>query len=215
MKNLAFACLPGIAHAERGWPRRSTTRYTGMTPSFSVKGGFMYLVRSVVLMLMALVSCTAIAADVPEFDGAYIKTNSGSFIEIKTKQAYTTQIIRGGMTTDQLLYGSGRQVYYYVANKDGIQSIERARFKGIAIRGRENFNNFSLHPLDTMKLSHGENLYENHGPGGNTLYVPGKQIDVRKKSTGSDSYYFEPAASLEKGEYIVWIDKKFWLIEIK
>jgi hypothetical protein len=129
----------------------------------------MILIRSVVVAFLFIASGFAISADAPEFDGGYIKTTGGGFVEVKAKQPGYTQISRGGMSISALI--NSPQIYY-VVSKEGIQSIDKSKFKGIAIRGEKKIENFSLHPLVEKKLSENEGLFENHGPASNasTLY---------------------------------------------
>jgi hypothetical protein len=165
-------------------------------------------------VILAFISASAFAEKVPEFDGGYITNMSGNFEEMKAKKASYTQISKGGMSVMALV---NQPRTYYVADKTGMISVSLESFKGIAIRGSYKFEDFSLHPLVTKKLTENEGLFENHGPAtkDKPFYVVGHKIDIQSKSLGNSTYYFAPRAKLDKGEYAAWIGDTFWIFEVK
>ena len=165
------------------------------------------------IFLLSVVN-TAMAEKSIEFDGGYVQTIEGSYIELEQQEAFTTLITKAGMSMMKIFKLPKN---YYVVDKQKMVSIPIVEFKGIIIKGNHKFKSFSLHPLTTRELNSDEGLFENHGPAtkDNPLYVPGTEIGIRTKSLGSDSYYFQPKDKLIQGEYVAWIGKKFWLFELK
>ncbi len=166
-----------------------------------------------VLFTVCLAS-PSLAADKPEFDGGYVKTNDGKFLEMEEKINFYTQIVKGKMSIRAVL---NLPRIYYVTEKKGMVTVQKNKFKGLAIKGRYEFQQFSLHPLVRRKLHRDEGLFENHGPARNnqTIYVPGEQLETRRKALSFDTYYFQPRNKLATGEYVAWIGKRFWLFQIR
>ncbi len=123
-----------------------------------------------------------------EFDGGYVKSHSGTYLEIKEKKATKTD-----------------DSSYSITDKESMASISMNAFQGFVLKGMHHFDSVSLHSLVEMSS------------GGKTqkFYVPDKEIDIRKKSLGSDSYYFQPRTPLQAGEYVLKTQNKFWLFELK
>lgn len=165
-------------------------------------------------IILGVMSLPASAEKVPEFDGGYIANMSGDFQEMKKKKASYTQISRGGMSVMALVK---QPRTYYVADKSGMISVSSDSIKGIAIRGNYKFEQFSLHPLVTKKLTENEGLFENHGPAtkDKPFYIVGDEIEIQSRSLGNNTYYFAPRGKLEKGEYAAWIGDTFWIFEAK
>lgn len=151
---------------------------------------------------------------IPEFDGGYLQVGDAAYIEMDAKRIYKTKIIRG--TISHRLVGRLPD-YHYVTNKSGIVLSSFEKFKGVTIKGRDKYQNFSLHPLKKKDISNKVGLFENNGPAkkGSTIYVPGKKIAVSKKSLGSDAYFFTPKKQLNTGLYVAWTEGIFWLFEIE
>jgi hypothetical protein len=166
------------------------------------------------VMLTTCIVCPVLAADKPEFDGGYVKTVQGRYIEMKEKINFYTQIVKGKMSITSVL---NLPRIYYVIDTKGMITVSKDTFKGLAIKGRYDFQKFSLHPLVRRKLHKVEGLFENHGPArkNKPFYTPGRQIETRRKALSFDTYYFQPRNKLEKGEYVAWIGKKFWLFRIQ
>jgi len=185
---------------------------------------------SKLLIVIALLLCAhfVFAADSMEFDGAYIKMCNGDYIELQEKTVHSAKIIVEKQVPENAplyaviessmfsqAFNTPKQ--YYVADKAGMISIPANEFKGIAIKGQYNFKSFTLHPLVERRLKSNEVFYENSGPARKSrpFYIPGKMLNVRGKSLGSDAYYFQPRGNLARGEYVAWIGDSFWLFKIK
>ena len=152
----------------------------------------------VFITLLFVVADYAIAkADetIPEFDGGYIKTIKNQYIEMKSKAVRT--YYRREADNPSL------EKKPYVSDQKGIINIPCEEFKGILIKGQYSFKVFRLHTLLRVIL------WDN-----TTGYEPGKEFKVRSKSTGPDSYYFQPRNKLQAGKYVVWIGKTFWLFSV-
>lgn len=223
MKKLVLAGLP----LETVTPGRAgckciqhKTKSTRLESSISVKESFLCLVRSVVLMFMVLASCMAMAADLPEFDGAYIKTKAGGFIELVEHPIdFAFQIV-----DKKYPHGVSQPVPGYLIMST-IISIEKEKFKGITLRGYPAVS-FRLHPIIKVS-SEGENdfrtahIFDNKRDSPDRSFYAADDADgirLRTKSIGSDGYYYEPAEQLKRGKYILF-DKtdimRYFLIEIK
>jgi hypothetical protein len=150
----------------------------------------------------------------PEFDGGYIKNNDNKFNELKEKNISSTQIVKGSISISALMR---LPKTYYVSDKEGIIQLSKSDFAGLAVRGKYSFEHFSLHPLVTKNLADNESLFENKGSAkkGKPFYIPGEKLELRSKKLSEDTYYFTPRHELEKGEYVGWIGRSFWLFEIK
>jgi hypothetical protein len=83
----------------------------------------------------------ALAEGNPEFDGGYIKTQKGMYVEMKEIKASVTQITRAGMSISAVF---SLPKNYYVVDKEGMISISSSGFKGVAIKGQHEFKNFSF-----------------------------------------------------------------------
>lgn len=88
---------------------------------------------------IAFVTSVAFAKAIPEFDGAYIKTKTGQFKELKAESRSYTQISRAGMGIMSLI---NQPKIYYMANKKGMISVSPNEFKGVAVRGNYKFKTF-------------------------------------------------------------------------
>lgn len=163
------------------------------------------------ILMLALFASNVIAGE-PEFDGAYIKTKDGKYIDLKESKCYVTQIIKNGMNLMDAM--SAPQVYY-VMDSSGLP-MSADNFVGLLIKGQYKFENFSFHPLVENRLGNQDRFMENHGPATNNkpFYSPGQQIDLNKKSLSATGYYFQPKNALGKGTYVGWIDGSFWLITL-
>jgi len=151
---------------------------------------------------------------IPELDGGYLQVGDAAYIEMDAKRIYKTKIIRG--TISHRLVGRLPD-YNYVTNKSRIVLSSFEKFKGLTIKGRHKYQNFSLHPLKKKYISKKVGLFENNGPAkkGSTIYIPGKKIAVSKKSLGSDTYFFTPKKQLNAGLYVAWTEGIFWLFELE
>jgi hypothetical protein len=151
---------------------------------------------------------------IPELEGGYLQVGDANYIEMNDKRIYKTKIIRG--TISHRLLGRLPD-YHYVTNKNGIVLSSLEHFKGITIKGRHKYQNFSLHPLKKKYISKKVGIFENNGPAkkGSTIYVPGKKITISKKSLGSDAYFFTPKKQLSAGIYVAWTEGIFWLFELE
>lgn len=149
-----------------------------------------------------------------EFDGGYLKTAKGSYVEVKVKNTSTAKIVYDGIGIMQVM---NMPKTYYVADKEGMVTIAKKDFKGIAIKGQYNFSTFSFHPLQEKKLQKGESLFDNNGAATaeKPFYTTGAEIECNKKAIGSDGYYFEPKTKLDAGDYVAWIGGDFWMFKIK
>jgi len=133
---------------------------------------------------------------IPEFDGGYIKTIKNQYIEMESKAVKSTIYMDRSSKIYQL------KNIYYVLDQEGIINMPCEEFKGILIKGQHSFKSFSLHTLSKRVGSD------------TTAYTPGKEFKVRSKSTGADSYYFQPRNKLQAGKYVAWIGKTFWLFSL-
>ena len=156
-----------------------------------------------------------------EFDGGYVETQTGGYMDMQTKKFYRINI---GDRHKRYLHRP--PIVNFVIDKTGMVSLSAAEFKGIVIKGQHQFRAFSLHPLEERRLKESE--YPSNKPNdpkGDEIilhikerkpyYVPGKRLEIRRKSVGTDFYYFQPSQALKVGQYVAWIGKKFWLFEIK
>ncbi|NHZ87274.1 MAG: hypothetical protein GWP19_15615, partial [Planctomycetia bacterium] len=111
-----------------------------------------------------------------------------------------------------------RGEYYIVRNQiRNIVVINKNNFKGIVIKGRYNFDYFSLHPLLEKRVGRGYTIAKNNGPATeyNPYFTPGEKLEVRGKSVDTNSYYWQPRERLPKGEYVAWIGTSFWIFKIE
>ena len=166
-----------------------------------------------VIFISLLMSVFTVFAGEPEFDGGYIKLSDESFMEMKTIKAYKTKLVKGNVNIMALMK---KRSTYYTIDKSSSVKVAGNKFKGVSVKGNHKYKSFSLHPLlskDVTKLG----FFENKGPASKTkpFYYPGKKVEVRSKSTGSNSYYFQPKNKLERGDYVAWIGTNFWLFTIK
>lgn len=152
------------------------------------------------LITSSILLCTILTANIkaeetiPEFDGGYIKTVDGEYIEMKAKDVIRRVSIPNGIYI----------FIYYVKDKEGMLSLSNEQFKGIFVQGQHEFKGFSLHPL-LKKVSNDRGVY----------YTPGEEIDFHSKSIHDTAYYFQPREELKDGEYVAWIERTFWLFSIK
>ncbi len=123
-----------------------------------------------------------------EFNGGYVKSLAGTYLEIKE-------------TKDTRMDDSN----YSITDKESITSILKNEFQGLVLKGMHHLDTVSLHPL--------VEIISEEKP--RKFYALGKEINIRKKSLGSDSYYFQPRTPLQKGEYVLKSMNKFWLFELK
>ena len=123
---------------------------------------------------------------IPNFDGGYVKVNSGEYLEALSKPVYKN------------ILGENHSVI----DKQGMVAVASNQFQGMLIKGRYKFEHFSLHYLLSNKCNQ------------DNCYQPGARIDVRMKAIGDDAYYYEPKYKLERGEYVGWIGDTFWLFSI-
>jgi hypothetical protein len=166
-------------------------------------------------LLMAMMLLTSIVwCGEIEFDGGYLKTANGKYVEVKAKNVSTAKVVFDGVGIMQAM---NMPKTYYITDKEGIATIAKKDFKGIAIKGQYDFSSFSFHPLQERKLQKGEGLFDNNGAASaeKPFYTNGTAIECNKKAIGSDGYYFEPKTKLESGDYVAWIGGNFWIFKIK
>lgn len=154
-----------------------------------------------------------------EFDGGYLHTKDEKYIELPEVQCYNIKInkVSDGFEGHFKSLG-GRGEYYIVASQmHNMITIKQSHFKGILVKGRYNFDYFTLHPLLKKSIRRGYSIIKNNGPATeySPYFTPGDEIDVRTKSLGNNSYYWEPRHILPRGEYVAWIGKSFWVFEIE
>jgi hypothetical protein len=135
-------------------------------------------------------------------------------LNIKEIKAYKTKLVVGESVSIMTLMD--QPYVYYTIDKSSSIKISQKNLKGIDVKGKYKFENFSLHPLlskDVSKLG----FFENKGPGNEKtpFYYPGDKIECQSKSTGPDSYYFQPITTLPKGEYVAWLGSIFLLFTIE
>lgn len=138
------------------------------------------------LFLSIIMVFTILNADnAPEFDGAYIKTKKGTFIEIPARtDAYKDC------------------TYKHITPIE----ISSSDFKGILIKGNHDFKYLSLHPAEYQD----SDRYNIH----RTCAISDSIIAIKSKSK-TQSTYFEPKKSLSKGMYVAWIGDFLWFFSIK
>lgn len=149
-------------------------------------------------------------ASVPEFDGCYIKLKDNTFVELlPTKAGFT---YKEGTSFTNFRNPKNKVAYIYDEDRIGMHEIDINHFSGIAWRDiniRKFKDAITFHELG--KVTAGQVLMPN---GHNVLYVPIRKIQLRKKSLGSDTYYFKPRDTLHVGEYLVYKSKRFYLFRI-
>lgn len=154
-----------------------------------------------------------------EYDGAYVLTKADRFLPMETAETATTRIVyarNGRVSTSQMLGAKDR--LYTLSNATNA-SLDSSLYKGVFIKGNYKFPLYSLHPLEERTLAKGGNelFFEKKGAVGYDVpfYMPGKQIDVLKRSADEENgYYFEVKEPLESGKYVAWIGRNFWVFEI-
>jgi len=170
---------------------------------------------ALLLCLFALLTQQGYAQKVPEFDGAYLVLKSGELKEMKQIPCYTTMIPPRNISTTQL---GSLPIWYYVVDKSSAITVPITQIEGFIIKGKYQFENFSVHPLVEFTPD-GENtfLFENKGPAQlkKPLFYAGQKYELQKKATGADSYYFKTREALKAGDYVAWINGDFWLFTLK
>lgn len=146
--------------------------------------------------------------EAPPYDGCYLRLSNGKFIEMTKLEARETYI--KGTSWNNFMDSSRKA--FYVIKKGNIVKINQSELVGIAWRDKQVSilkDEVSIHPLE-VKTGADYILRDNVS----SVFGPGKNIDLKRKSVGNDTYYFQPRQALPAGEYVVRLDNIFYLFSV-
>lgn len=175
--------------------------------------------KSIYIFVMSLVltlsACGGPGESKAEFDGGYVWTSGDKYLSLKEVKPASTQIAKGGMSISALM---NAKKYYYVLDDTPSAVLSSDETQGIFIKGDYSFKNFSLHKLEEKQLAAKEGFFENKGTAtkDKPFYFAGEQIEIAKKSDEDVSgYFFKLKSELPSGKYVGWVNKSFWIFEVK
>ena len=142
---------------------------------------------------MAVLITTLNADNIPEFDGAYIKTNNGNYEEIDTNKKIG--VLMCG-------HGSKYSKFSPASSNVNFKRVSSSAFKGIFVVGpSEHMSYFSIHEA----IPRGKNVCVNQFT----------DYKVRAKTLGNNTKLFVPSSTLLPGLYVAWIERNYWYFEIE
>lgn len=169
-----------------------------------------------VLTTLALVvfASIALAADPePEFDGVYLLSKSGNFVELTETTVWRSVLLNpdGYQLSDRV-----RTVFYMIdKSKRGLMKAEE--FSVIAVRGKLAGSQAQLHNLGSAALAPKEAVQNETEPlikKGKPYFVAKGSFELRTKASGQTRYHV-PKQPLGKGEYVVNLNGHYWIVELQ
>ncbi|MDP8039606.1 MULTISPECIES: hypothetical protein [Pasteurellaceae] len=146
---------------------------------------------SIIFFLLVSSLTFSVFAKEPEYDGAYIKTKSGEYIELPSFEP-------GQNTTGYFSYicleESGKKY----------PSIKKSSLRNFLLKGGYKFNYLSFHKLRIRDKSFGRYFL---------CFDRNSKISYRKKTRSNKAIV--DIKSFDKGVIIAWINNDFWIFKIK
>lgn len=170
------------------------------------------LISIVLAAVIAMLSAPVWAADPePEFDGVYLLSKSGKFVELSE-----TTVWRSVLDDAAKVTGGVRTIFYMVdKSKRGVMKAED--FASIAVRGKLAGNQAQLHNLASATLAAKEYVTNETTPlikKGKPYFVATGSFELRTKQSGQTRYHV-PKQPLGKGEYVVNLNGHYWIVEVQ
>lgn len=171
---------------------------------------------TILLIALAIMSWmpSAVAADPePEFDGVYLLSKSGNFVELAETTVWRSVLLNpdGQQLSDRV-----RTVFYMIdKSKRGV--VKAAEFSAIAVRGKWAGSQGQLHKLGSATLAPKEAVQNETEPlikKGKPYFVANGSFELRTKSSGQTRYHV-PKQPLGKGEYVVNLNGHYWIMELQ
>lgn len=163
---------------------------------------------------IAILSAPAWATDPePEFDGVYLLSKNGSFVELAETTVWRSVLLNpdGQQLSDRV-----RTVFYMIdKSKRGV--AKSAEFTAVAIRGKWSGSQAQLHRLGAAALAPKEAVQNETEPvikRGKPYFIATGSFELRTKVNGQTRYHV-PKQPLGKGEYVVNLNGHYWIMELQ
>jgi len=167
---------------------------------------------SLAYILMVFLNWGSIAnsneANIPEFDGVYIRTQEDEYIKLNENEILI-QPKEGALLEPfpENVVARNEQVSPLITrDEESIIHIPSLRFKGILVKGLYDFTHFDLSFLKIVKVS----ITQPEIPLLD-VYTMGDKLKVLSKSMGENSYYFQPTDKLADARFIISLDNTAWI----
>lgn len=166
------------------------------------------------MVALVVFAGAAFAADPePEFDGVYLMSKDGNFVELAETTVWRSVLLNpdGQQLSDRV-----RTVFYMIdKSKRGV--AKAAELTAIAIRGKWSGAQAQLHRLGAATLAPKEAVQNETEPlikRGKPYFIATGSFELRTKSNGQTRYHV-PKQPLGKGEYVFNLAGHYWIVELQ